>query len=178
VPSVAANGLTFDYESFGDDGAEPCLLVSGLGVQMIRWAVPFCRALAAEGYRVIRFDNRYNRTPSSAEAFIERSDPPLRTVSTPSLPAPAAPSKPPATRKRPPKQAAGSAAPELPLGPVATAGDGDKGDGKAPIDPAGGIGGHDPDAPIARLEIIATPWTHSLRQHGRPGGRRSPANPA
>ncbi len=130
------------------------------------------------GLPVIRFDDRYNRTPSSAEAFIERSDPPLRTVSTPSLPAPAAPSKPPATRKRPPKQAAGSAAPELPLGPVATAGDGDKGDGKAPIDPAGGIGGHDPDAPIARLEIIATPWTHSLRQHGRPGGRRSPANPA
>jgi hypothetical protein len=64
------------------------------------------------------------------------------------------------------------------LGPIATAGDGDKGDGKTPIDTAGVTGGHDADAPVARLEIIATPWTHSLRQHGRPGGRRSPANPA
>lgn len=58
VPSARANGLILDYERFGDDAAEPCLLISGLGVQMIRWAVPFCKALAAEGYRVIRFDNR------------------------------------------------------------------------------------------------------------------------
>jgi type IV conjugative transfer system coupling protein TraD len=130
------------------------------------------------GLPVIRFDDRYNRTPSPAEAFIERSDPPLRTVSTPLLPAPAAPSKPPATRKRSPKQASGSEAPQLPLDSIATDGDGDKGDGKAPIDLAGVTGGHDPDAPVTRLEIIATPWTHSLRQHGRPGGRRSPAKPA
>ena len=130
------------------------------------------------GLPVIRFDDRYNRTPSPAEAFIERSDPPLRTVSTLLLPAPAAPSKPPANRKRPPKQTPGSAAPELPLSPIETAGDGAKGDGKAPIAPAGVTGGHDAEAPVARLEIIATPWTHSLRQHGRPGGRRSPAKPA
>lgn len=58
VPSAQANGLILDYECFGEDTAEPCLLISGLGVQMIRWAVPFCRAVAGEGYRVIRFDNR------------------------------------------------------------------------------------------------------------------------
>ena len=58
MPRVQANGLVLEYESFGDDQAAPCLLISGLGVQMIRWTVPFCQALANEGYRVIRFDNR------------------------------------------------------------------------------------------------------------------------
>lgn len=130
------------------------------------------------GLPVIRFDDRYNRTPSPVEAFIERLDPPLRTVSAPLLPAPAAPPKSPATRKRRPKQTSDEGAPELPLDANKRAGDGKEGAGKAPIDPAGAIGDHDPDAPIARIEIIATPWTHSLSQHGRPGGRRSPAKPA
>jgi pimeloyl-ACP methyl ester carboxylesterase len=53
-----ANGVTLVYDSFGEDAAEAILLISGLGTQMIRWADPFCRDLAALGYRVIRFDNR------------------------------------------------------------------------------------------------------------------------
>jgi pimeloyl-ACP methyl ester carboxylesterase len=56
--SLAANGITLAYDSFGDDAAETILLVAGLGTQMIRWTTPFCRELAMRGYRVVRFDNR------------------------------------------------------------------------------------------------------------------------
>lgn len=55
---VKANGIELAYESFGDEADETILLIAGLGTQMIRWTVPFCEALAARGYRVIRFDNR------------------------------------------------------------------------------------------------------------------------
>lgn len=58
VPSVKANGMTIAFDEFGREDAEPMLLVSGLGVQMIRWTGRFCEMLAAQGYRVIRFDNR------------------------------------------------------------------------------------------------------------------------
>ena len=50
--------MTIAFDEFGPKNAEPMLLISGLGVQMIRWASPFCGMLAAQGYRVIRFDNR------------------------------------------------------------------------------------------------------------------------
>lgn len=55
---VKANGIELAYESFGDEADEAILLIAGLGTQMTRWTVPFCEALAARGYRVIRFDNR------------------------------------------------------------------------------------------------------------------------
>jgi pimeloyl-ACP methyl ester carboxylesterase len=58
MPMVEANGIAIAYDSFGSQDAEPLLLISGLGVQMIRWTAPFCAMLAAQGYRVIRFDNR------------------------------------------------------------------------------------------------------------------------
>lgn len=58
MTQIAANGITLEYDMFGATGAEPVLLISGLGVQMTRWTVPFCTMLAAEGFRVIRFDNR------------------------------------------------------------------------------------------------------------------------
>lgn len=53
-----ANGIELAWEGFGDTDGEAVLLISGLGTQMLRWATPFCEALAAFGYRVIRFDNR------------------------------------------------------------------------------------------------------------------------
>jgi pimeloyl-ACP methyl ester carboxylesterase len=58
VPNVEANGITLEFDHFGSADAEPILLISGLGVQMIRWTAPFCETLAGQGYRVIRFDNR------------------------------------------------------------------------------------------------------------------------
>jgi len=58
-PQIArANGIELCYEIFGDAGAEPMLLIMGLGAQMILWDDEFCRQLAARGFRVIRFDNR------------------------------------------------------------------------------------------------------------------------
>lgn len=58
MPKAEANGISIEYDCFGSEDAEPILLISGLGVQMIRWTAPFCEKLAAHGFRVIRFDNR------------------------------------------------------------------------------------------------------------------------
>jgi pimeloyl-ACP methyl ester carboxylesterase len=58
MPKLRANQITIEFDSFGPEDAEPILLVSGLGTQMIRWSAPFCTALVSHGYRVIRFDNR------------------------------------------------------------------------------------------------------------------------
>jgi len=58
VPRAQANGIELEYECFGEAGAEPLLLVMGLGTQMIGWTEPFCEGLAARGHRVVRFDNR------------------------------------------------------------------------------------------------------------------------
>src|SRR6266481_6898744 len=58
-PQIArANGIELCYEIFGEAGAEPMLLIMGLGAQMIQWDDDFCWQLAARGFRVIRFDNR------------------------------------------------------------------------------------------------------------------------
>ncbi|MGZ4321129.1 MAG: alpha/beta fold hydrolase [Solirubrobacteraceae bacterium] len=46
------------YETFGDPGAPPMLLVMGLGGQMVLWDDRFCDTLAERGFFVIRFDNR------------------------------------------------------------------------------------------------------------------------
>lgn len=53
-----ANGIALEYDSFGNEASEPMLLISGLGAQMTRWTVAFCELLAAQGFRVIRYDNR------------------------------------------------------------------------------------------------------------------------
>ena len=58
MPIAKANGIAIAYECFGAAAAEPLLLIAGLGVQMIRWTVPFCELLAGQGFRVIRLDNR------------------------------------------------------------------------------------------------------------------------
>jgi pimeloyl-ACP methyl ester carboxylesterase len=46
------------YETFGLPDAPPLLLVMGLASQMLLWDEDFCEQLAAEGFYVIRFDNR------------------------------------------------------------------------------------------------------------------------
>jgi pimeloyl-ACP methyl ester carboxylesterase len=58
MPKIAANGLELYYETTGDRGAPPVLLVMGLGSQMTRWPEPFYRGLADAGFYVIRYDNR------------------------------------------------------------------------------------------------------------------------
>jgi pimeloyl-ACP methyl ester carboxylesterase len=46
------------YETYGDPGQPPMLLVMGLGTQMLGWDAEFCEQLAARGFHVIRYDNR------------------------------------------------------------------------------------------------------------------------
>lgn len=46
------------YDTFGDPDAPPLVLIMGLANQMISWREEFCAYLAAQGYWVIRFDNR------------------------------------------------------------------------------------------------------------------------
>jgi pimeloyl-ACP methyl ester carboxylesterase len=58
MTSTKANGITVEYETFGESSAPPVLLIMGLGAQMTRWDPPFCQGIADSGYFVIRFDNR------------------------------------------------------------------------------------------------------------------------
>lgn len=52
------NGIEIGYETHGDPGDEPLLLVMGLGAQLIAWPVELCDALVDRGFFVVRYDNR------------------------------------------------------------------------------------------------------------------------
>lgn len=56
MPRAAVNGIELEYECFGT--GPTILLVMGIGAQLIYWQDAFCEQLAAEGFRVVRFDNR------------------------------------------------------------------------------------------------------------------------
>src|SRR5690348_10792611 len=59
IVEYARNGdVRLAYETFGDSGGVPLLLVMGLDFQMVLWPDEFCRMLAARGFHVARFDNR------------------------------------------------------------------------------------------------------------------------
>jgi pimeloyl-ACP methyl ester carboxylesterase len=61
---IKANGIDIAYERFGHDAdgtsqSRPCVvLIMGLGMQMIAWPMPLVEALVAQGFQVLRFDNR------------------------------------------------------------------------------------------------------------------------
>ncbi len=58
MPQVNANGIDIEYETFGSSSDPTILLIMGLGMQLIAWPETFCRELAANGFQVIRYDNR------------------------------------------------------------------------------------------------------------------------
>jgi pimeloyl-ACP methyl ester carboxylesterase len=58
IATATVGDIELAYETFGDPGDTPLLLVSGLGSQMISYADELCAGLAAQGLFVIRFDNR------------------------------------------------------------------------------------------------------------------------
>ncbi|MFG2430773.1 alpha/beta hydrolase [Streptomyces sp. NPDC048590] len=59
MPIIAVSPeVSIAYQTFGDDGDPPVLLVMGFGAQMLAWHEDFCRALADRGRYVIRYDNR------------------------------------------------------------------------------------------------------------------------
>ena len=58
MPQARANGINLEYETFGDRGAPPLVLIMGLGAQLVLWPDELCAALADAGHYVVRFDNR------------------------------------------------------------------------------------------------------------------------
>jgi pimeloyl-ACP methyl ester carboxylesterase len=56
--TTANTGIEIFFEETGDPQAPAILLVMGLGAQMTLWPDELVAALAAEGFRVIRYDNR------------------------------------------------------------------------------------------------------------------------
>lgn len=58
MAKAKANGIQIEYETTGDPGDRPLLLIVGLADQLIHWDDGLCADLAARGHYVIRFDNR------------------------------------------------------------------------------------------------------------------------
>ena len=52
-----ANGVEIEYDIVGD-GPETVLMIMGLGGQMTRWPPALTARIAAEGFRVVVYDNR------------------------------------------------------------------------------------------------------------------------
>jgi pimeloyl-ACP methyl ester carboxylesterase len=55
---VSANGVRIEVDIQGPDSGEPLLMIMGLGMQLIAWPDGLVDELVAQGFRVIRFDNR------------------------------------------------------------------------------------------------------------------------
>ena len=58
MKKVKANGLEINVEDRGPEGAPAVLLVNGYSSTMVNWPLPLMEGLRAEGFRVIRYDNR------------------------------------------------------------------------------------------------------------------------
>jgi pimeloyl-ACP methyl ester carboxylesterase len=58
MTQIAANGVTLEYETYGDPAHPPLLLIMGLGAQLTLWPMELVDALVAHGHYVIRYDNR------------------------------------------------------------------------------------------------------------------------
>jgi pimeloyl-ACP methyl ester carboxylesterase len=58
MPTAHHGDVELFFEVFGSDTDPTLLLVNGLGSQCINYDERWCERFAAQGYRVIRFDNR------------------------------------------------------------------------------------------------------------------------
>ncbi|MCW2689017.1 MAG: lipG1 [Mycobacterium sp.] len=56
--TAPSGDLELYYEDMGDPNDPAILLIMGLGAQLLLWRKGFCEKLVAQGYRVIRYDNR------------------------------------------------------------------------------------------------------------------------
>lgn len=88
MPSIQANGITLEYETFGDNTKPAVLLIMGLGTQLTGWPDHFCEGLAAEGYHVLRFDNRDIGLSTRLEQARVPNIPALVALSTLRIPSP------------------------------------------------------------------------------------------
>lgn len=85
MPSAAANGITIEYDTTGDPGHPPLLLIMGLGAQLTAWDDEFVAALVRRGFYVIRYDNR---DVGRSTWFDEAGEPDLAEVVSGTLPEP------------------------------------------------------------------------------------------
>jgi pimeloyl-ACP methyl ester carboxylesterase len=58
MPRVQSNGLELEYDTAGDPADPALVLVMGLGAQLIGWDDGLRDLFAAQGFHVVRFDNR------------------------------------------------------------------------------------------------------------------------
>jgi len=58
MPIAVNGGVEIYYETFGNPSDPTLLLVNGLGSQCTNFAEEWCGKFAAQGYQVVRFDNR------------------------------------------------------------------------------------------------------------------------
>ncbi len=58
MPETHNGEVEIHFETFGDPDRPTLLLVNGLGSQCINYPPEWCEMFAAEGYHVVRFDNR------------------------------------------------------------------------------------------------------------------------
>ncbi|HLZ94114.1 MAG TPA: alpha/beta hydrolase [Candidatus Dormibacteraeota bacterium] len=65
---IRVKDLDVEYEEMGVPAAAPMLLIMGLGAQLKTWDDGFVEALAARGFRVIRYDNRDSGLSTKMEA--------------------------------------------------------------------------------------------------------------
>lgn len=58
MTQIKANGISIEYETRGDAGGTPIILVRGLGTQLAAWPEAYLQDFVSAGYYVIIFDNR------------------------------------------------------------------------------------------------------------------------
>ena len=58
MPTTSNGDVSLYYETFGDPADPTLLLINGLGSQCINFKVEFCERFVAQGFHVVRFDNR------------------------------------------------------------------------------------------------------------------------
>ncbi|MCW4385361.1 alpha/beta fold hydrolase [Salinibacterium sp. SYSU T00001] len=58
MPHARRDNVEIYYETMGEASGVPLVLLEGTGAQLIGWREEFCRMLVAQGFHVIRMDNR------------------------------------------------------------------------------------------------------------------------
>lgn len=68
MTSVEIGDVRIEYVIDGPDDAEPILLIMGMGAQLVAWPTDLVDLLVAQGFRVIRYDNRDQGLSSFTES--------------------------------------------------------------------------------------------------------------
>lgn len=80
VSKAASGEVKLCYEDMGNIDDPPVLLIMGLGAQLLLWRMGFCEKLVAQGFRVIRYDNRDVGLSSRAEPHVPSQSMPQRLL--------------------------------------------------------------------------------------------------